>query len=76
MLLTIDIGNTNIEFGLFKGSDIIGSFRLGTNHNVTSDEIGLFTAQFFPPRGKGHRNHLGCTAGHAFHCERGEKVFL
>ena len=34
MLLTIDIGNTNIEFGLFKGPDIIGSFRLGTNHNV------------------------------------------
>ena len=47
MILDIDIGNTNIEFGLFKGPDIIGSFRLGTNHNVTSDEIGLFTAQFF-----------------------------
>lgn len=51
MLLTIDIGNTNIEFGLFEGPDIIGSFRLGTNHNITSDEIGLFTAQFFRENG-------------------------
>ncbi|MEM1485518.1 type III pantothenate kinase [Oscillospiraceae bacterium PP1C4] len=51
MLLTIDIGNTNIEFGVFEGQDLIGSFRLGTNQDITSDEVGLFTCQFFQNSG-------------------------
>ncbi len=51
MLLAIDIGNTNIEFGVFSGSEIIASFRLGTNRDITSDEVGLFTSQFFQESG-------------------------
>ena len=47
MLLAIDIGNTNMEFGVFSGKEIIASFRLGTNRDITSDEVGLFTCQFF-----------------------------
>ncbi len=47
MLLAIDIGNTNMEFGVFKGSEIMASFRLGTNRDITSDEVGLFASQFF-----------------------------
>ncbi len=47
MLLAIDIGNTNMEFGVFSGNEIIASFRLVTNRDITSDEIGLFTSQFF-----------------------------
>lgn len=46
MLLTIDIGNTNIEFGIFEQDQLKAHFRLGTNHNMTSDEIGLFLTQF------------------------------
>ena len=41
MLLAIDIGNTNMEFGVFSGNEIIASFRLVTNRDITSDEIGL-----------------------------------
>lgn len=47
MLLAIDIGNTNMEFGVFNGKTILASFRLGTNRDITSDEVGLFTCQFF-----------------------------
>lgn len=47
MLLAIDVGNTNIEFGVYEKSAIKARFRLGTNRDVTSDEIGLFLSQFF-----------------------------
>lgn len=46
MLLTIDVGNTNMEFGVFAGTQRKASFRLGTKHDITSDEIGLFLRQF------------------------------
>lgn len=47
MLLVIDIGNTNMEFGIFSNDTLIASFRLKTNRDITSDEIGLFCTQFF-----------------------------
>lgn len=47
MLLAIDIGNTNMEFGVFKDEEFITSFRIGTNREITSDEIGLYLSQFF-----------------------------
>ncbi len=51
MLLTIDIGNTNMEFGIFDGDTLAGLFRLGTKRDITSDEVGLFTAQYFEIKG-------------------------
>ncbi|MGI5965694.1 MULTISPECIES: type III pantothenate kinase [Anaerotruncus] len=51
MLLAIDIGNTNMEFGVFDGGKMVASFRLGTNREITSDEVGLFTTQFFAING-------------------------
>lgn len=51
MLLAVDVGNTNMEFGVFDRGDLICSFRLGTNRDVTSDEIGLATWQFFSIHG-------------------------
>lgn len=47
MLLTIDVGNTNIEFGLYEGSAHKGSFRLMTKGSQTSDEIGLLVCEYF-----------------------------
>lgn len=46
MLLTIDVGNTNMEFGIFASDKRQASFRLGTKHDITSDEIGLLLRQF------------------------------
>lgn len=47
MLMAIDVGNTNMVFGLFRGEDLVGSFRLGTDPNRTADEIGLMAWDYF-----------------------------
>lgn len=47
MLLAIDVGNTNMVFGLFEGEKTLGSFRMMTEANRTSDEIGLIMCQYF-----------------------------
>lgn len=47
MLLCVDVGNTNIVFGLFDGSDLRAKFRLTTDTVRTADEIGLLVAGFF-----------------------------
>ena len=41
MLLTIDVGNTNITCGVFDGDVIVASFRITTKMPRTSDEYGM-----------------------------------
>lgn len=41
MLLTIDIGNTNITLGLYEGKKLGGRWRLATDHERMPDEYGL-----------------------------------
>lgn len=41
MLLTIDIGNTNLTIGLYEGSQLTWHWRLATDHNRMPDEYGL-----------------------------------
>ena len=41
MLLAVDVGNTNITLGLFKGENLMGSFRMTTKRPRTSDEYGV-----------------------------------
>ena len=55
MLLTIDIGNTNITLGLYEGELLGPRWRLATNHDRMPDEYGL---QFV-----GLLNHTGHTPG-------------
>ena len=40
MGLCIDIGNTNINYGLFEGDELKVSFRVATDLNRTSDQYG------------------------------------
>ena len=42
MLLTIDVGNTNITLGVFEGEVLKGTFRMTTRGEKTSDEFGIF----------------------------------
>lgn len=42
MILTVDIGNTNITIGMFKEDKVVGTFRMTTNILRTSDEYGIF----------------------------------
>ncbi len=41
MLLTIDVGNTNITLGVFDKERLVGTFRITTGINRTSDEFGV-----------------------------------
>ncbi len=41
MLLTIDIGNTNLTLGLYEGRKLGAHWRLSTDHNRMPDEYGL-----------------------------------
>ncbi len=46
MLLTVDVGNTNISLGIMDGDELIGRYRLMTKTVRTSDEYGLFILNF------------------------------
>ena len=67
MLLLIDVGNTNIVFGVYKNNKQVGSFRLTSNVTRTSDELGLNACAYFqrfgPLSGAGC-HHLLRGAGH------------
>lgn len=41
MLLTIDVGNTNITMGVFQENRLLGTFRMTTKRPRTSDEYGF-----------------------------------
>ncbi len=47
MIIVVDIGNTNIKYGVFKNNKLVAQFKQRTFNNATSDEIGLFICQFF-----------------------------
>ena len=47
MLLAIDVGNTNMVFGIYEGDRLAGSFRLKTDVSRTADEIGLLATRYF-----------------------------
>ena len=51
MLLVIDVGNTHITLGVFKEKELVGTFRLTTRQNRTSDEYGIFMCDLLKYQG-------------------------
>ncbi|MCR4610535.1 MAG: type III pantothenate kinase [Lachnospiraceae bacterium] len=51
MLLCIDVGNTNITLGVFDGKKLLGTFRLTTKIERTSDEYGIAFREIFECNG-------------------------
>jgi type III pantothenate kinase len=47
VLLTIDIGNTNVALGLFGGRQLLHHWRLGTHRQDTSDELAATLRSLF-----------------------------
>lgn len=41
MIITIDVGNTNITVGVFEGDKVVATFRITTKMPRTSDEYGM-----------------------------------
>lgn len=51
MLLTVDVGNTNITLGLFKKDKVFATFRITTQMARTSDEYGSLMAEMIARKG-------------------------
>ena len=51
MILCIDIGNTNIKYGLFEGDELRISFRVATDLKRTSDQYGTAIIDMFAVKG-------------------------
>ena len=51
MLLVIDVGNTNITLGVFRGEELLGTFRMTTKLPRTSDEYGIMLKELVERQG-------------------------
>ncbi|MCR4407792.1 MAG: type III pantothenate kinase [Anaerolineae bacterium] len=51
MLLCIDIGNTNIVIGVYRGEELLGHWRVATVHDRMADEYAMLLLQFFSHSG-------------------------
>ena len=60
MLLTIDIGNTNVVWGLFEDSTLRGHWRLATESRRTDDEYGILLLNLLDNAGFSPEQITGC----------------
>jgi type III pantothenate kinase len=51
MLLVVDVGNTNITMGIMEKDKILGTFRMTTKENRTSDEYGVLVYDMIRRKG-------------------------
>jgi len=51
VLLTIDVGNTQTHFGMFRGEELVDHFRFATSRTTTSDELAIRIAALLRLRG-------------------------
>ena len=51
MILTLDIGNTNIKTALFEGGEMAHYWRISTSLSKTSDEYGILLMNMFAHEG-------------------------
>lgn len=56
MLLVLDVGNTNVTFGVFNGESIEATFRMTTKLLRTSDEYGICIRDLLKHNGIEHEN--------------------
>ncbi|MFY9269957.1 MAG: type III pantothenate kinase [Candidatus Manganitrophaceae bacterium] len=50
MLLVIDVGNTNVVFGVFDKKKLIGEWRVATHFHQTADEYGVLLIDLLKAR--------------------------
>jgi len=51
MILTLDIGNTNIKVALFDGMEMVEYWRASTTRSMSSDEYGILLMNLFAHNG-------------------------
>lgn len=47
MILCIDIGNTNIKYGVYEGKELVATFRVASKYTSTADEYGVIVRDLF-----------------------------
>jgi len=47
MIVVVDVGNTNIVFGVYDGKKLLNHWRMSTDRDKTSDEFGMFLMNIF-----------------------------
>ncbi|MDR1051976.1 MAG: type III pantothenate kinase [Deltaproteobacteria bacterium] len=52
MILTMDVGNTNIKFGLWNGDQMDSNWRISTSLTASGDELGLVVENFLRLQGR------------------------
>lgn len=51
MLLCIDIGNTNITMGIYRGEELVAHWRVNTDHHKMPDEYGILLVSLMARQG-------------------------
>ncbi len=51
MFLAIDIGNTNVTLGVYRGERLAATWRIATVHDRMADEYGILLTQLLAHRG-------------------------
>lgn len=51
MILAMNVGNTNIMFGVYDGPKLVNHWRMSTDKDKTSDEFGMFIVNLFNNEG-------------------------
>lgn len=51
LLVLVDVGNTNTIFGIYRGDELLDSFRLSTDRERTADEYGALLLPLFARAG-------------------------
>ncbi len=61
MLLTIDIGNTNIKLGVYNGNTLISHWRIATERHRLADEYAALIQGLFRMAGRDTHDISGCA---------------
>jgi type III pantothenate kinase len=59
VLLTLDVGNTNLKIGAWDGERLAASWRVVSRREQTADEYGLFLDTLLRTRGLGRQDVTG-----------------
>ena len=60
MIFVIDVGNTNITFGIYDGDKLVTSFRMMSKNQHTSDEYGMEIETLLRMNGVSKEDIEGC----------------
>ena len=61
MLLALDVSNTSIKAGVFRGDDLIASWRVATERHKLADDYGVLALQLFEASGVPVREITGVS---------------